>query len=490
MKIEIQDFSFSYPQSRVPALNHVTMTVQSGEVILLCGASGSGKSTLLRCLKKELCPAGTRTGAVFLDGRSMEELSASDVGFVMQNPENQIVCEDVRHELAFGLENLGVKRSEMFVRLAETADFFGISPLCKRKTGELSGGEKQLLNLAAVMAMQPKVLLLDEPFAQLDPVAAANLADMIFRINREFRTTVILSEHRPESLFMRANRVAVMEKGSLLCADAPQKTADFLLESGHPMQKALPLSEKMRFFTNHNLSLPPKPPRTFAADSEPKPVARRVWFSYDKNDDVLKDLSLSLSAGRLYCILGANGSGKSTLLSVLAKHLRPWAGKVTTEANTALLPQNPQSLFSAMSIEEELSGQLPDFWKPYAARHPFDLSGGEQQLLALDKVLMLAPDLLLADEPTKGLDAFFRKQVGARLQSWCAQGKTVAVVTHDTEFAAENADFCAVMFDGQISEWEPPSQFFSRHLFYSTPASRLTGGRAVTEREALQLCQE
>ena len=230
--IRLDYVNFSYPLSEKPALRDVTFTIQPSQFIVLCGKSGCGKSTLLRQLKKNLIPYGRLEGQVLYCGERVDELpdrkSAEEIGFVQQNPDNQIVTDKVWHELAFGLESLGLSNSAIKRRVAEMASYFGIQGWFRKNVSELSGGQKQLLNLASIMAMQPKLLILDEPASQLDPIAASEFLQTVYKINRDLGTTVLISEHRLEEVFPMADKVMVMDEGKLIAFAEPERIGEFL----------------------------------------------------------------------------------------------------------------------------------------------------------------------------------------------------------------------------------------------------------------------
>ncbi len=531
--LRVENLSFTYPNAGEPALNAVSFCVQAGEFVVLCGETGCGKTTLLRLLKRELAPHGTRTGHIFWSGTDLETLdaraSAGGIGFVQQNPDNQLVTDKVWHELAFGAESLGLPVQVIRRRVAETASWLGIESWFRQDTDTLSGGQKQLLNLASVLVMQPKVLLLDEPTAQLDPIAATEFLHTLARLNRELGMTILLVEHRLEEAFVLADRVLLLEKGRLALDDTPRAVAETLCKSDppHPMCEALPsaariyrllgakgercplsVREGRDFLQNFSFRarLPVPAP---AAAKELVAELREVWFRYARElPDVLRGLRLTLYRGEICCVLGGNGVGKTTLLNVLAGTDKPYRGKVRfaktdgRRPKTVLLPQNPLLLFTEETVRADLLALLQITDVPAAEReprlravaqdlgveclldrHPYDLSGGEQQKCALAKVLLTKPDLLLLDEPTKGMDAASKRELRTRLQSLRARGLCMLLVTHDVEFAAETADRCALLFDGEILSEAAPADFFSENCFYTTAANRIARGycnRAVT----------
>ena len=524
---EIRKLTFTYPGEQTPALREVSLTVADGEFLALCGASGSGKSTLLRQLKSVLAPHGARSGEIIFGGVPLEEVTrgeqAGAIGFVLQDPENQVVTDKVWHELAFGLESLGYETPVIRRRVAEMAAFFGIQDWFYKNVSELSGGQKQLLSLASVMAMQPRVLLLDEPTSQLDPIAAADFLAVLGRINRELGTTVILSEHRLEEALSYAGRAAVLEDGRLLCCAAPGEVGALLRRQGSGMFYAMPAAMRIWGATDSNGICPVTvregrawlneyvethplgelPPERMRMRTEPVLAAREVWFAYEQDaPEVLRGLTMTVCRGEHYALLGANGAGKSTTLRVLAGLLKPLRGEVTVCGRVGLLPQDPQTLFVKKTVREDLMDVCRDEESLARAvalcrldglldRHPYDLSGGEQQRAALAKLLLCAPNILLLDEPTKGLDAAFKRQLAQILRELQAGGVTIVTVSHDVEFCAEFADRCALFFDGGITAEGTPRAFFSGNCFYTTAADRIARELlpgAVTVRDVAAAC--
>ena len=531
----IHDLTFFYPGQAVPALDRLNLTVRSGEFWVLCGPSGCGKSTLLRQLKTVLAPHGHRLGEIRFEGVPLDELDqreqAARIGFVLQSPENQLVTDKVWHELAFGLESLGYDTPTIRRRVAEMASFFGIQTWFYKNVAELSGGQKQLLNLASVMAMQPSVLILDEPTSQLDPIAADFLATL-GKINRELGTTILLTEHRLEEAFPLAGRVAVLDRGRLLCTGTPSQVGAALKDAGHAMFQAMPAPMRIwaavgdsspcpvtvregrdwlgRFAAAHPLGALPEEQR-HAYPPEAAITARDLWFKYEKDlPDVVKGLSLTVRRGEFLALLGGNGTGKTTSLKLLSGLLQPCRGELETVGRLGVLPQNPQALFVKKTVREDLFELLKGRPLSRAAqeeqvaravtlcrleelldRHPYDLSGGEQQRAALAKILLLEPDILLLDEPTKGLDAGFKQTLAEILQRLLRRGVPVLMVSHDIEFCARYAHRCALFFDGTIVTEGPPRAFFSGNSFYTTAANRMARARlpgAVTAEEVIAAC--
>lgn len=536
--VEIKNLTFSYPAESgetVKAIDNVNISLEKGEFLLICGDSGCGKSTLLRQLKPSLRPFGKMEGEVLIDGIANEKLDfktqSGDIGFVMQDPEMQIVTDKVWHELAFGLENLGVNNRTMRMRVAEIANFFGINTLLDRPTAELSGGQKQLICLAAVMAMQPKLLLLDEPTSQLDPIAANDFFMTLKRINEELGTTIIITEHRYETLFTVADKVAFMQKGRIIAQTAPENAISAL--SGR----------------DDFINVLPTPMRLFSAvvgkaDAGPAPItvkdARRllestvthaeikkreedksvernkdaetlvslkeVWLRYERNSqDVLRGLNLCIKSGELFCIIGGNGAGKTTALMTAAGLYKPYRGSVKFKGKNidkfsktelygkqiGVLVQNPQCCLAADTVREELDASARNFGigaerieevietmdiRSILDSNPYDISGGELQRAAIAKLLLPKPQLLLMDEATKGMHPLFKEKFGTMLKQLTRQGTSIVLVSHDIEFCAEFADRCAMFFDGAVTAEGTPRQVLLDNSFYTTAANRISRG--------------
>ncbi len=550
--LEIKDLSFTYPEAQKKALDGVSLSIKEGEFVLLCGESGCGKTTLLSLIKRQMKPTGKTEGSILYCGKDMDSLdertSVTDFGYVMQSPEKQIVTDKVRHELAFGPESLGMDSDSIRRRSAEISGFFGISKWYGKSTQELSGGQKQLLNLASVMIMNPKVLLLDEPTSQLDPIAASEFISTLKKINEEIGVTIILVEHRLEEIFALADRVVMLSEGKVLVDSAPQSLTDYydVIEK-HPMRYGLPAAMKIagalgeknetplsvkdgkRFLAEYlsgaDLSLASE----VKAEKEPKSYNEKAveitegFFRYERETpDVLCGMNLTVRENEFLCILGENGAGKTTALKIIGGNKRLYRGKYRlwgkkiSEYNTdklyrknvAFLPQNPQLLFVKNTLMDDLKEATDAMGlkgdegkekiealteklgiKKLLSSHPFDLSGGELQKAAFAKILLMQPRIILLDEPTKGIDAYSKRILGDMLKGLQAEGMTIVVVTHDVEFAAEYADRCAMFFDGQIVSEAEPTKFFSENTYYTTSASRISRsffGGAVTAEDVVE----
>lgn len=585
--IEIKDLSFSYEESHKKILDNINLNIKEGDFILLIGESGCGKSTLLKQLKNELAPYGDLSGEIFYDGGILRDLeqrrSASEIGFVMQNPDYQIVTDKVWHELAFGLESLGLDAQTIRRRVSEMASFFGIQTWFRKDVSELSGGQKQLLNLAAIMAMQPRILILDEPTSQLDPIAATEFLETIYKINRELGITIVLTEHRLEDVFSVADKVVLIDKGKILGVESPRDIGRIISnrENKHSMFYSLPtpirifsectdedkapltikegrnwiresfndsrtllkqvrldrsqenikevsfdkgeknikevhIDKSKEIINGENKDWNKQESRkenTWKNKEENREIVielKGVWFRYDRNTpDILRGVDLKVYKGELMCMLGGNGTGKSTTLGVISGNNKAYRGEVYINKkkvskyklselfnkNLGVLPQDPQSLFVKSTVLDDLEEvfQGVDLSKDdikekvnnviellrithLIQQHPYDLSGGEQQKVAFAKILLLEPKIIILDEPTKGLDGSFKIELGNIFKSLKKQGVTILMVTHDIEFAAENADRCTMFFDGGISSEGAPREFFCGNSFYTTSANKMTRG--------------
>ena len=468
--ISIKDYSFSYDPTK-PILSQVCWEVPQGSFTLLVGTTGTGKSTLLRSLKPELASQGMQSGTICLFGQDINELdaraSAELVGYVSQSPENQIVCDSTWHELAFGLENLGIAPEVMRRRVAEVTHFFGIEPWLDQSTDSLSGGQKQLLTLASVLALRPKILLLDEPTSQLDPVASKNFLHALFRVNREIGLTIVIVTHEPETVISYVTDMAELKNGAVVPVDIAQYRTDVA---------------NLAAQADFTLSAAP-----LMAGYAQLPVTVKVRDAYQRYERnlpfVLRGADLEVRQGTIHAIVGGNGAGKSTLLNVIATELKVARGTVQNRLadEQAYLPQNPKTLFVRDTVLEELQewqhsagygqediNRVVDrlFLRHVLDQHPYDLSGGQQQCLAFAKLVLTKPRLLLMDEPTKGLDVIRKFIIADNIIELQKQGVTVVMVTHDLAFAARVCDMVSLLFDGQIACTQTAGEFFEENLFY------------------------
>ncbi|SHI73369.1 ABC transporter ATP-binding protein [Parasporobacterium paucivorans] len=536
--IKTKNLTFQYRNNPKSILNDISLDIYEGDFILLCGPSGCGKTTLLKHLKHLIAPVGDLSGDIFFNGVNIKEVPerslVSEIGFVFQNPENQIVCDKPFEEMAFGLENLGLPSNEIRRRVAEMASFFGIEKYFEKDIHTLSGGQKQLLNLASIMVMQPSVLLLDEPTSMLDPVATGEFFSILNKINKELGLTVIICEHQLEAIYPIVDKVCYMENGRVAAFDNPNNVAKKIIVSGSNMTYALPTPTRifteltrdyiaemdpmsiplnvrdgricLKYYVEKNEIGPERLVKPGAdleslkrKDEDTALKAEGIYFRYKKaSPDILKNISFRTYRSEIFSILGGNGVGKTTLLSILSGINKPYRGKVKSlmtdsRKKIAYLPQNPEIMFVKDSIREDLeflaeTNDLPvsiieetvnkyDFFAnvpEFFDSNPLDLSGGEKQKMAFLKLMLLDPEIILLDEPTKGLDAFSKKNLADILNTLTGKGISVVMVTHDLEFAARHSDRCALMFNGEIVSVDIPERFFSNNHFYTTATSKVT----------------
>lgn len=538
--LEFDGVSFCYPHSTHKVLQEVSFSVEEGEFVVLCGASGCGKTTLLRHILKSQIPVGVGAGTMRYRGESIETMddvkASTSIAYVGQDPENGIVTERVWQELAFGLESLGLPAGEIRSRTGEMAEYFGISRLFRKETAHLSGGQKQLLNLAAAMVMQPELLVLDEPTSQLDPIGAERFIDTLLKLHRDFGVTIFLCEQRLEQVLAYADKVLVMEQGSLQSCK-PRECGKYLYDMQSAVFPAVPVANrvalqwhKRKGLSEDRLPLTIREGRQWLGrkvemlsqihhlhkEKERKRTdrtavvleAKKVEFAYEKDRTILEDFELRLQPGMCYSILGGNGSGKSTALKLLSGIYEPRKGSCYATGKVCYLPQNAKAVFSELTVEEELfaflcarnveekqaqeeTEQMLTFMELQKVRfqHPYDLSGGQAQRLAIAKALLCKPEVLLLDEPTKGLDASFKDKLGKQLRVLCKQGLGVVLVSHDLEFCAQYATHCGLLFDGRIISEGETKEFFEQQYFYVPAATRMARGyleHIVTAEEILQ----
>ena len=557
-----QDVTFSYPKCDRPALDEVSFEIEAGSYVTLCGKSGCGKTTLLRHLKTVLTPHGTRTGQILFEGVPLDQVSqreqSAKIGYVMQNPDAQVVTDKVWHELAFGLESMGCDQRTMRLRVAEMASYFGIQGWFHKDVKDLSGGQKQLLNLASIMAMQPSVLVLDEPTSQLDPIAATDFLNTVRKINLELGTTIILSEHRLEETFSAADRVLVMKQGRILADGEPHEVGQKLIMAGDEMAAALPAPMRIFYGVNsgaaasqvaaadcpltvregrtwltQNFSDIPQDKRSLPDAAEYEETDdnivlsfKDVWFRYERElPDILRGTSFDVHKGELFALVGGNGTGKSTTLKcacgvtkpyrgtikIKGKKLKDWKNSELFRGCIAMLPQDPQNLFVKKTVRADLEemidskGLTPEQVQEKVLEvartcdverlldsHPFDLSGGEQQRAALAKVLLCDPEILLLDEPTKGIDGFFKRELAGVLARLREKGMTIVMVSHDIEFCAHYATSVSMFFDGGVVTTNTPRRFFAQNSFYTTSANRMSRHlfeNAIVDEDVIALCK-
>lgn len=564
-QVSVQNLSFTYPDANELTLDDISFEIEQGQFVVLFGKTACGKTTLLRHLKPALVPHGTQLGSVQFKGMPLAQMDArsavSNIGFVMQDPDAQLVTDTVWHEMAFGLENLGTDPQTMRLRVAEVASYFGMQHWFNASVAELSGGQKQLLALASILAMHPEVLILDEPTSQLDPISAAEFLATVRKVNEEFSTTIILSEHRLEEVYAAADRVLAMDAGSLVAQGSPREVAKQLLETRSDLALCLPTAARVAWQVEQKqghtsvqsreesvphiqLPLSIQEGRQWLQERGVSPVGqgtaaptsqlnassvvievKDVWVRYERDaPDVLKGASLAIPEQSTFALVGANGVGKSTLLKIFCGAQKPLRGSIKLfgkklgqwkrtdlfAGTIALLPQEPITLFVKKTVREELEEMLPNepidtqvrdqvqrvselcAIEHLYAMHPLDLSGGEAQRVALAKVLIRKPRILLLDEPTKGIDAVYKQTLAELFKQLKAEGTTIVLASHDLEFCARYADEVALLFDGSIAAQGTPQDFFTLASYYTTAANRISRGsfaRAVVEEDIVRVCR-
>lgn len=595
--IQIRDLTFAYAAGDEPVLSDINIDIGSGEFVIIMGSSGSGKTTLLKMLKRNMIPAGRYSGRVYIYGKEADKLTdrenAAGIGYVSQDPDNQIVTDKVWHELAFGLENLGMDNVTIRKKVAEMSEYFGITGWYDREVSKLSGGQKQILNLASVMVMQPGILLLDEPTANLDPLAAIRFLDVVKRINQELGVTVVMVEHNLEHIYADADRIIAIDKGRVAANSSPKKAAADIITAGSFLIEGLPVASRLYSgynkkngnsvvsYNNVNIDSNNKN-NHILSDEIPLTVkeGRRWYVNYKKvygkditkdkdkinnfagksiiNDkvikkDVLEDnitgnknkkrigfikknnlenkssrkntdnientvcqlknvsysynkklpyiidgVDVSFKEGKITAILGGNGAGKSTMLKLIAGIIEPVRGKIISNKRIIMLPQDPKAVFTEVSVEEELAEVLMDKGNgiynnmpmedkreiveqiieefglnDIRKNNPYDISGGQQEKLAIAKVLLLKPEVLLLDEPTNGLDPYFKKTLGKLLKKINAGGVTIIIVSHDLEFVDSFCDDVIMLFDRKVAAQDSTHKFLRDNMFYTTNYYRI-----------------
>ena len=525
--VQFKDYNFSYPSKKI--LHNINLTVNQGDFVLICGPSGCGKTTLLMNLKNEIRPKGNEEGDILYNNENIRKLdkitSASEIGFLFQNPENQFVCDTVIQELSFGLENLGTPTDEIRSRIAEMTTFFGLNNVLHENIENLSGGQKQLINLCSLLILKPKLLILDEPTSQLDPIASHDFLTILRRLNEEFAITIIMTEHKIDNVFPLVNKVVFIENGTIKEISKPNEIPlnnwdhpifsnylpstsliHLLFKKHYPFIESdnIPISinDGLNSMDNFNQTLIERKNTTIPEEYEHlnNPITlkensnesimncKNIWFSYDGNEIITKNVSFDVKKGEFISILGGNGSGKSTLMQIISKIQKPLKGKVNYAKNISIsyVHQNPlvhieeESVAKELNIEnrdniDEKTLKLLKFFKieDLLDNHPYDCSGGEQQKIVIVKALLTNPDILFLDEPTKGLDPIFKEELGQKFKELQNNGLTIIMITHDMDFAADYSERAFFLFDGSIQIDSNPKELFSNNKFYTTFTNRM-----------------
>lgn len=529
-----ENLTFTYAGKTEPTIEDISIQINRGEFITICGATGSGKSTFLKLLKEEISPKGDLKGNIYFKGKQLNYYSSFDkaalIGYVSQKPEHQLVTDKVWRELAFGLENLNVQSNVILSRISEMSAYFGIEHLYDEEIDNLSGGQKQILNVASIMSMSPEVLLLDEPTSQLDPISTMEFISMLQKINRDLGVTVVIIEHRLEELIPISDKIVFFEKGKVVAFESPKIISSKIAEY-NDMSAFFPVPTRLAYYLGcvDNLPLDLKSGRLFIENEFINEKSQNIisdksyindnkyileisqlFFRYQRDKkDVLSYLNLSVKENEIFCLLGGNGSGKSTLLSVISGLLKQYSGvikindkKIKEYKNNSLylseltlLPQDVQVLFSEDRVDLELknSPYLEKLPENIRNSHPYDLSIGEQQIIAFYKILQNNPKLILLDEPTKGIDPTNKQKLKELILELKKEGKTIFIVTHDIEFAAECADRCGLIFNGRIVSVDDTRTFFSNNKFYTTASHKMSSHilkNAVTLDDLICYCEK
>ncbi|MDD4048846.1 MAG: ABC transporter ATP-binding protein [Clostridia bacterium] len=536
--IEIKDLTYYYPNTTKPALDKVNLTIDEGDFVLLIGGSGSGKSSLVRALAG-LIPqfyGGKYGGEVKIRGNVVCEMDkkqlVGEVGMVFQDPESQLVMNSVEQELVFGMENLGLNNNLMKRRIMEVQGALSLSSIMGANISELSGGQKQKVVLASVLAMQPEILILDEPTSQLDPVAGEEILTIIRRLNEENGITVILVEQRLERCFHLADRFVIMDNGKIayngtngvqtvkwsvaekspfipplsrVFALAGQKDIPLTVKEGRKIIKPYCIKDGVKNEISKRDNFKGNMTEHKDINCQLLLEIKNVWYEYGDGKEVLKNINMQVHPGDFLAIMGENAAGKTTLLKNIRGLLKPSRGKIKIlnkdiskysveefAKTVGYLSQNPNDYLFMPTVREELIFTMDNLGlkdnkiiddlleklqiSKYAEVNPRDLSSGERQRVALAAILVASPQVLVLDEPTRGLDYEFKNELGKLLLDIQKQGVAILLVTHDVEFAAEYASEVLLMNQGDIVVEGSREEVLSKSTFYSPQISKLFYG--------------
>lgn len=510
--ISINNFSFTYPEQSRPAVKDISLTIEKGAFALLVGESGAGKSTILRCLNG-LVPhfsGGEMSGELTVNGidpvKATPKVMSQHVGFVFQDPETQFIVDRVEDEIAFTLENLGMEPEKMRSRVEFVLELLELKPNRLRRIDSLSGGEQQRVAIATALALQPRILVLDEPTSQLDPESARQVLEAVTRLNKQHGLTIIISEHRIERIIHFVDTLIFLQPNTPgVIIGRPQEVLS--------KTDLLPPSARLgKFFNISPLPLTAEDGKSLFHDHEIQKTERTVKKLSEKDpkppfievEDLVVDLGsktiinhvgLTLHKTEILVLMGPNGSGKTTLLRAIIGLLKIKSGEIKIHGEStnglsvaqicrqaAYLPQNPNSLLFSESVADELmvsiNNRHPSMdeqallsaqshvqqtlvrtgLEGYSEMYPRDLSVGQRQRVAIGAVTITSPRILLMDEPTRGLDNTAKQSLANLLVEWRDAGMGILLVTHDVELAASIADRVALLENGVISACGDPSQ--------------------------------
>lgn len=504
--LSVKNLDFQYEAEEKKVLQNINIHIKKGETVLFCGPCGCGKTTLFRMLKEELRPSGNMQGEI------KNLYKTEEIGYLFQNPDSQIVCQTVEEELVFGAENIGLSREEMVRDVAELTAYLGIEDLLWEKCTELSGGQKQMVNLASVLLMKPQILLLDEPVSQLDPVSTYEFIQLIRKLREDLNLTILIIEHNLDAFLNVVDRVVYMEEGCIdyqgnadgfvthllcnkksFCHSLPE-TIKVSVEAQGEKQDAYPYTVKeLLEQKGMQKKLQGKECNKKEKSKEKSDELLSVkagYFRYEKQlPDVLRGIDFSMNKGEIYGLIGGNGSGKSTLFSVLSGYRKLYRGKYHQKERVGVLPQNPvyaffkdvlKDDFKMIASEEKIEEILGKYEfcqgvREYLHKNPLDLSGGQMQKAAIVKMLLNDAKLLLMDEPVKAMDGYEKYLFSNMLKELKEDGKTICFISHDLEFVEKNADQCFMMFKGKIIAKEKPEKMFYNNRFYTTVRGKIKG---------------
>ncbi len=509
----LRKVSYTYPGGRAPALDRVDLTVEPGELVLVVGESGCGKSTLLRA-GLGLVPhfhGGQLGGRVLVNGLDTRDHPPHDLarqaGLVFQDPETQLVMRRVDREVAFGLENLGCPPHQIAVRAEEALMTTGASRLAERDTGAISGGEQQRVAIASVMAMGQRMLFLDEPTSQLDPVAAEELLGLVQRINHDRGVTVVLAEHRTGRLFAEADRVVVMDAGRITFAGSPQAAARHLAAAAPWLLP--PVTQAFAAAGAAELPLSVREARALCGRLDVTPAIAAPAAEAIGLDDVHKmrgrvaalvGASTGFGRGRITALVGENGAGKTTLAVIACGLMQPDRGRVRATGRCAYVSQNPAHHLIRHTVADEVAFALENLGvageqrasrvaeelerfglSELRDRHPHDLSSGERQRLAIASVTVMRPEALMLDEPTRGMDGLRKLALVELLRRLAADGAAVGLITHDIDFAAEAADLVTTMARGRVLADRAPRELLASDGFFASQVGTALGCVSIAD---------
>lgn len=491
--ISLEKVNFSYSGSKVRTLKDIDLKINKGELILIIGPSGGGKSTLLSMLKHEITPAGHLDGNILIDGIQVNECKFNDVGYLFQDPNAQLVSDKVHEELIYSLENLNLDEDEINERLGEIVTYLNLNSILDKNVHTLSGGNKQIVNIAALLLMHPKILILDEPTSQIDPIHYDDVVNLVLKLNKENKITTIITEHRYSRLFYEADKVIFMDDGEILLCESPN---NFIRELKNKFGNLVePFIKEITGEVELNIDEDIKDKRIAGEEKEMILKAEDISFSYDNKLLNLDYVNFSANSGEISAIVGANGCGKTTFLKLLSGIYYPLTGsfKICGKKYGRLkeelfkligyVPQDVNEFFTFDNIGEEfefLKSKLNDDYdeelfnelkkeydlERFLSKHPIDISGGEKQLIIIVLQILKKSKVLILDEPTKGLDPILKKRLGETLVKVKNTGTAVVLVSHDIDFIYDYADKCSMMFNRKISRATEVEEFFKNKLFY------------------------